>query len=100
LFALNIAIPVLFYLFEHLDERYSINNGHPNKVFGLFAATFLLLADVLLVISGIILVTTVFAIRGFYKQRNEANAIDTSALVRHSAAFVLFLVASLVTNIA
>lgn len=100
LFALNITIPVLFYFMLYFDERYILNHGNQSKVFAIATAIYLLLNGVLLVISGIILVTTVFAIRSFYRQRNAADAIDTSALARHSTAFALFMVASFVTNLA
>lgn len=43
--------------------------------------------------------TTVFAIRRFYKQRDNIDAIDTGSLVRHATAFALFLVAAIVFNL-
>jgi hypothetical protein len=55
---------------------------------------------VLLIVSGVILVTTVIAIRRFYKKRDAADAVDTGALVRHAIAFGLFLVAAVDFNLA
>jgi hypothetical protein len=104
LFYLNIALPVIYAVVDYFSYKYYF--AHLNVVDGYsvmlntMIAICNLLMNGLLIISGVILVTTVFAIRRFYKQRNAMDALDTGALVRHASAFALFLLAVLVESIA
>jgi hypothetical protein len=82
-----------------LHDIYGFKHNDHKPILDTFAAIFSLLSGVLLIVSGVILVVTVFAIRSFYRKREEVDAVDTAALVRHAAAFAFFLVAALVFNL-
>lgn len=80
--------------------KYSSNHGKLASIFSTTLTVCQLLLGLLLIVSGVILVTTVVAIRQFYKKRNAADAVDTGALVRHAIAFGLFLIAAVEFNLA
>jgi hypothetical protein len=80
--------------------QYFFAHGDYSTILDTIASICFLLMNSLLIISGVILVTTVFAIRQFYKQRNAIDVLDTGVLVRHASAFALFLIAVLIYSIA
>jgi hypothetical protein len=100
LFYLNIALPVSNAVVEYFVFKYDFQNGSISLTLNTINAIVALLMNALLIISGVILVHTVLAIRRFYKQRNAVNALATGALVRHASAFALFLLAVFVFSVA
>jgi hypothetical protein len=97
---LNIALPLIYGLaFDFYFQDYFQNHKSSALINTIVVISFLLM-NVMLIISGVILVSTVFAIRHFYKKRNAMDALDTGALARHASAFALFLLAVLVYSIA
>lgn len=48
------------------------------------------------VVSGFVLVRSLLKVRSFFKDRDAADSIDIRALLRHAAAFGLYLVATVV----
>jgi cytochrome b subunit of formate dehydrogenase len=100
LFYLNITVSVYTGVLYYFSWRYYFAHGKFSSTIDTILAVSETLSNTLLIISGVVLVSTVFEIRQFYKQRNAVDALDTGALVRHATAFLLFLLAVLFYTIA
>jgi hypothetical protein len=99
LFYLNIALPLMYGLAYIFNWQYYFQNNKFSSIIETITTIYLLLMNALLIISGAILVITVYSIRRFYKQKNAMDALDTGALVRHASTFALFLLAVFVESI-
>jgi hypothetical protein len=67
LFYLNIALPMIYGLAYYFAWQYYFQNNKFSIMINTIAAFCALLMNALLIVSGVILVATVFAIRHFYK---------------------------------
>ena len=54
---------------------------------------------VMSIVSGLILIKSVLQIRNFFKEHNATEFVNTNMLLRHGAAFGLYLVCTIVTAI-
>lgn len=90
LFWLNILIPlcwgVTLYFFINAD----LNGKEAQKPVIILNGVATELMGLVQIVTGIILVRSVFKIRSFFKARNDEDCIDTTSLVQHAVSFVLY----------
>lgn len=69
-----------------------VAGDHPGFWEHVFIHVAFSLQDVAEIVSGVILIKSMYTIRKFFKDRNEKEAMNTAALWTHTACFVLYTV--------
>jgi hypothetical protein len=96
LLVLNIAVPVLFdAALIRLRYLKSILGEKPPEWLSICYNTGIEAIGIVQVISGVIMFKSVIEIRRFFINKNAANHINTSMLIRHASAFLLYIVTTL-----
>lgn len=92
LFAANILLPLLFPVFIIKFNNGIVNGQGVSTAMQTIFSVDTIGIGLLQIISGVILVQSVFAIRDFYQRRGEVESISQRRIITHAVAFGAFLV--------
>jgi hypothetical protein len=96
LLAANIIFPLSFAVVVFLFRRDTfVKEITPSSTFTIAMDTCTQLTGVFQIVSGVILIKSVWGIRSYFKQKGAMNYINTSMLLTHAAAFCLYLVSAI-----
>jgi len=96
---LNGFFPILeTFTLAQTNKDYYFFSSDPSGLLEIAANTTAAMIGLLQILSGIILLYSLFSIRRFFKDRDAIDSIDVRALLRHAAAFGLYLLATVVDS--
>jgi hypothetical protein len=95
LFSLNAGVPLFeIYTIVSSTTAAHITMTNPSEFTVIASPAASIIVGLLQCFSGYIMVKSVFSIRKFFKKRNATNYINIPMLLRHSVAFVLYLLST------